>query len=94
MEETQWRKDRLAARRAKLIRDAIKCKALILKVVLMIFLLWHLQTNDTRTGTRLGKNHIRPDSEPLMRAFRTVYAESYTLGEDIGYERIHACKDK
>lgn len=92
----QWKKRngakiRLAARRAKLIRDAIKESINIESVIAD----WNSQQFQTMTPEQArdwARTHIRPNSEPLMRAFRTLYAESYVLGEDIGMSAIMRAK--
>ena len=92
----QWKKRngakiRLAARRAKLIRDAIKQSINIESVIAD----WNAQQFQTMTPEQArdwARTNIRPDSEALMRAFRTLYAESYVLGEDIGMSAIMRAK--
>lgn len=85
-------KVRLAARRAKLIRDAIK-QSIDTKEVVEAFL--HNMPNENMT-TEQGRNwantHIRPNSVALMTAFRTVYSEAYILGEDIALSAIAKAK--
>ena len=92
----QWKKRngakiRLAARRAKLIRDAIKQSINVESVIEQ----WNAQNFQTMTPEQArdwARTNIRPDSEALMRAFRTLYAESYVLGEDIGMSAIMRAK--
>jgi hypothetical protein len=92
----QWKKRngakiRLAARRAKLIRDAIKESINVESVIEQ----WNAQNFQTMTPEQArdwARTNIRPDSEALMRAFRTLYAESYVLGEDIGMSAIMRAK--
>jgi hypothetical protein len=92
----QWKKRngakiRLAARRAKLIRDAIKQSINVESVIAD----WNAQNFQTMTPEQArdwARTNIRPDSEALMRAFRTLYAESYVLGEDISMSAIMRAK--
>jgi len=92
----QWKKRngakiRLAARRAKLIRDAIKQSINVESVIEQ----WNAQNFQTMTPEQArdwARTNIRPDNEALMRAFRTLYAESYVLGEDIGMSAIMRAK--
>ena len=85
-------KVRLAARRAKLIRDAIK-ESVNTKEVVEAFL--HNMPNANMT-TEQARNwtltNVRPNSAPLMSVFRTIYAEAYVLGEDIALSAISRAK--
>jgi len=92
----QWKKRngakiRLAARRAKLIRDAIKESINIERVIND----WNAQNFQTITPEQArdwARTNILPNSNALMRAFNTVYAESYILGEDIGLSALSKAK--
>ena len=92
----QWKKRngakiRLAARRAKLIRDAIKESINIERVIND----WNAQNFQAITPEQArdwARTNILPNSDALMRAFNTVYTESYILGEDIGLSALSKAK--
>jgi hypothetical protein len=98
MANQAWRKKngakvRLAARRASLIRQALRQSVNISQVQED----WasahpNAETMTTEQARQWAKTNIRLDSEPLMTAFRTLYLESYLLGEDIAMNSIAKAK--
>jgi hypothetical protein len=46
----------------------------------------------TEQARQWARTNVRLDSEPLMTAFRTLYLESYLLGEDIAMNSIAKAK--
>lgn len=98
MANQAWRKKngakvRLAARRASLIRQALRQSVNISQVQED----WasahpNSETMTTEQARQWARTNIRLDSEPLMTAFRTLYLESYLLGEDIAMNSIAKAK--
>jgi hypothetical protein len=85
-------KVRLAARRAKLIRDGIK-ESINTKDVVEAFLHNMPSVNMTTEQARdWARANVRPNNTALMAAFRTVYSEAYVLGEDIALSAIAKAK--
>jgi hypothetical protein len=98
MANQAWRKKngakvRLAARRAALIRQALRQSVNISQVQED----WasahpNSETMTTEQARQWARTNVRLDSEPLMTAFRTLYLESYLLGEDIAMNSIAKAK--
>jgi hypothetical protein len=98
MANQAWRKKngakvRLAARRASLIRQALRQSVNIAQVQED----WasahpNSETMTTEQARQWARTNVRLDSEPLMTAFRTLYLESYLLGEDIAMNSIAKAK--
>lgn len=88
----QGAKIRLAARRAKLVRDALRASVNVDAVVDDFFAMGftpNATTEETRAWARI---HIRPDSKELFNALETVYVDSYTLGQDIAMSALAKAK--
>jgi hypothetical protein len=98
MANQAWRKKngakvRLAARRATLIRQALRQSVNISQVQED----WasaqpNAESMTTEQARQWARTNVRLDSEPLMTAFRTLYLESYLLGEDIAMNSIAKAK--
>jgi hypothetical protein len=98
MANQAWRKKngakvRLAARRASLIRQALRQSVNISQVQED----WasaqpNAESMTTEQARQWARTNVRLDSEPLMTAFRTLYLESYLLGEDIAMNSIAKAK--
>jgi hypothetical protein len=98
MANQAWRKKngakvRLAARRANLIRQALRESVNISQVQED----WasaqpNAESMTTEQARQWARTNVRFNSEPLMTAFRTLYAESYLLGEDIAMNSIAKAK--
>lgn len=92
-----WRKKngakvRLAARRAKLIRDAL-AQSVDISAIKDDIANGHLSDQITTAEARAwARTHVRVNSAPLMQAFRTLYSESYALGQDIATNSIAKAK--
>lgn len=85
-------KVRLAARRAKLIRDGVK-QSINTKDVVEAFL--HNMPSGAVSSEQMrqwAKTHVRTNNAPLMSALRTVYSEAYVLGEDMALSAIAKAK--
>jgi hypothetical protein len=98
MANQAWRKKngakvRLAARRASLIRQALRQSVNISQVQED----WasaqpNAESMTTEQARQWARTNVRLDSEPLMTALRTLYLESYLLGEDIAMNSIAKAK--
>ena len=98
MANQAWRKKngakvRLAARRATLIRQALRQSVNISQVQED----WasaqpNAESMTTEQARQWARTNVRVNSEPLMTAFRTLYLESYLLGEDIAMNSIAKAK--
>jgi hypothetical protein len=98
MANQAWRKKngakvRLAARRASLIRQALRQSVNISQVQED----WasahpNSESMTTEQARQWARTNVRVNSEPLMTAFRTLYLESYLLGEDIAMNSIAKAK--
>ena len=88
----QGAKIRLAARRAKLVRDALRASVNIDAVVDDFFAMAFTSTTTTEETRAYARIHIRPDSKELFRALETVYVDSYTLGQDIAMSALSKVK--
>jgi hypothetical protein len=93
-----WRKKngakvRLAARRAALIRQALR-ESINISAVQEEWASAHPnpETMTTEQARQWARTNVRLDSEPLMAALRTIYLESYLLGEDIAMNSIAKAK--
>jgi len=85
-------KVRLAARRAKLIRDGVEASINTNEVVEALL---HNMPSGEVTSEQMrqwAKTHVRTNNAPLMSALRTVYAEAYVLGQDMGLSAISKAK--
>lgn len=88
----QGAKTRLAARRAKLIRDALRASIDVNAVVDDFFAMAFTSTTTTEETRAYAKIHIRPDSKEMFNALQTIYVDSYTLGQDIAMSAIAKAK--
>lgn len=88
----QGAKTRLAARRAKLIRDALRSSINVNAVVDDFFAMGFTATTTTEETRAYAKIHIRPDSKEMFNALQTIYVDSYTLGQDIAMSAIAKAK--
>lgn len=98
MANQAWRKKngakvRLAARRSSLIRQALRQSVNISQVQED----WasahpNAETMTTQQARQWAQTNIRVNSEPLMTALRTLYLDSYLLGEDIAMNSIAKAK--
>lgn len=98
MANQAWRKKngakvRLAARRANLIRQALR-QSVNISAVQEEWASAHpnAETMTTEQARQWARTNVRLDSEPLMTALRTLYLESYLLGEDIAMNSIAKAK--
>jgi hypothetical protein len=98
MANQAWRKKngakvRLAARRAALIRQALR-ESVNISAVQEEWASAHPnpETMTTEQARQWARTNVRVDSEPLMAALRTIYLESYLLGEDIAMNSIAKAK--
>jgi hypothetical protein len=98
MANQAWRKKngakvRLAARRANLIRQALR-QSVNISAVQEEWASAHpnAETMTTEHARQWARTNVRLDSEPLMTALRTLYLESYLLGEDIAMNSIAKAK--
>jgi hypothetical protein len=98
MANQAWRKKngakvRLAARRAALIRQALR-QSINISQVQEEWASAHPnpETMTTEQARQWARTNVRLDSEPLMAALRTIYLESYLLGEDIAMNSIAKAK--
>lgn len=98
MARQAWRKKngakvRLAARRASLIRQALR-QSVNISAVQEEWASAHpnAETMTTEQARQWARTNVRLDSEPLMNALRTLYLESYLLGEDIAMNSIAKAK--
>jgi hypothetical protein len=98
MANQAWRKKngakvRLAARRAALIRQALR-QSINISQVQEEWASAHPnpETMTTEQARQWALTNVRVDSEPLMAALRTLYLESYLLGEDIAMNSIAKAK--
>ena len=88
----QGAKTRLAARRAKLVRDALRASIDVNAVVDDFFAMGFTATTTTEETRAYAKIHIRPDSKEMFNALQTIYVDSYTLGQDIAMSAISKAK--
>lgn len=88
----QGAKTRLAARRAKLIRDALRSSIDVNAVVDDFFAMGFTASTTTEEARAYAKIHIRPDSKEMFNALQTIYVDSYTLGQDIAMSAIAKAK--
>ena len=88
----QGAKVRLAARRAKLMKDALRASIDVNAVVDDFFAMGFTATTTTEETRAYAKIHIRPDSKEMFNALQTIYADSYTLGQDIAMSAIAKAK--
>jgi hypothetical protein len=98
MANQAWRKKngakvRLAARRSALIRQALR-QSINISAVQEEWASAHPnpESMTTEQARQWARTNIRVDSEPLMAALRTLYLESYLLGEDIAMNSISKAK--
>jgi len=81
-------KIRLIAEHADPVRNALK-KSIDAEKVVSDFLSNHFSSNITTQEARdWAKVHITFDSSHLDTALKVIYAEGYTLGEDIAYAAL------
>lgn len=88
----QGAKVRLAARRAKLVRNALRASIDINTVVDDFFAMGFTVTTTTEETRAYAKIHIRPDSKEMFNALQTIYVDSYTLGQDIAMSALAKAK--
>lgn len=98
MANQAWRKKngakvRLAARRASLIRQALR-QSVNISAVQSDWASAHpnAESMTTEQARQWARTNVRVDSEPLMTALRTLYLDSYLLGEDIAMNSIAKAK--
>lgn len=98
MANQAWRKKngakvRLAARRANLIRQALR-QSVNISAVQEEWASAHPnpESMTTEQARQWARTNVRVDSEPLMAALRTLYLDSYLLGEDIAMNSIAKAK--
>ena len=98
MASQAWRqkngaKVRLAARRATLIRQALR-ESVNISAVQEDWASAHPnpESMTTAQARAWAQTNVRVDSEPLMAALRTLYLESYALGDDIAMNSIAKAK--
>jgi hypothetical protein len=88
----QGAKTRLAARRAKLVRDALRASIDVDAVVNDFFAMGFTATTTTEETRAYAKIHIRPNSKEMFNALQTIYVDSYTLGQDIAMSALAKAK--
>ena len=88
----QGAKTRLAARRAKLVRDALRASIDVNAVVDDFFAMGFTATTTVEETRAYATIHIRPDSKEMFNALQTIYADSYTLGQDIAMSALAKAK--
>jgi hypothetical protein len=88
----QGAKTRLAARRAKLVRDALRASIDVDTVVNDFFAMGFTENTTTEETRAYVKIHIRPNSKEMFNALQTIYADSYTLGQDIAMSALAKAK--
>ena len=88
----QGAKIRLAARRAKLVRDALRASIDVDAVVNDFFAMGFTENTTTEETRAYAKIHIRPNSKEMFNALQTIYADSYTLGQDIAMSALAKAK--
>jgi hypothetical protein len=88
----QGAKIRLAARRAKLVRDALRSSVDVDAVVNDFFAMGFTATTTTEETRAYAKIHIRPNSKEMFDALQTIYVDSYTLGQDIAMSALAKAK--
>jgi hypothetical protein len=88
----QGAKVRLAARRAKLVRDALRSSIDVDAVVNDFFAMGFTPTTTTEETRAYARIHIRPNSKEMFNALQTIYVDSYTLGQDIAMSAISKAK--
>lgn len=98
MANQAWRKKngakvRLAARRSSLIRQALR-QSVNISAVQEEWANAHPNSESmtTEQARQWARTNVRVDSAPLMAALRTLYLESYLLGEDIAMNSISKAK--
>jgi len=98
MASQAWRqkngaKVRLAARRATLIRQALR-ESVNISAVQEDWASAHPnpESMTTEQARQWARTNVRVNSEPLMTALRTLYLESYALGDDIAMNSIAKAK--
>lgn len=80
-------KIRLAARRAKLIREGIN-QSFSTQQVVDDFVAMNFQTITPEQARQWARTHTRLNDDALRQALFTIYVEAYALGEDIGMSAI------
>ena len=88
----QGAKTRLAARRAKLVRDALRASIDVDAVVNDFFSMAFTTTTTTEETRAYARIHIRPNSKEMFSALETIYVDSYTLGQDIAMSALAKAK--
>lgn len=88
----QGAKTRLAARRAKLIRDALRASIDVDAVINDFYAMAFTSSTTTEETRAYARIHIRPNSKEMFNALQTVYVDSYTLGQDIAMSAIAKAK--
>jgi hypothetical protein len=88
----QGAKVRLAARRAKLVRDALRTSVNVNAVVDDFFAMAFTPNTTTEEARAWARIHIRPDSKEMLNALQTIYVDSYTLGQDIAMSALAKAK--
>lgn len=84
-------KIRLAARNAKLIRNAIR-DSFNTNTIVDDFVAMNFQTLTPEQARSWARTHVRTSDDALSSALRRIYLEGYALGEDIGMSSIVKAK--
>lgn len=88
----QGAKVRLAARRAKLVRDALRASIDVDAVINDFYAMAFTGSTTTEETRAYARIHIRPDSKEMFNALQTIYVDSYTLGQDIAMSALAKAK--
>jgi hypothetical protein len=88
----QGAKVRLAARRAKLVRDALRASIDVNAVINDFYAMAFTGSTTTEETRAYARIHIRPDSKEMFNALQTIYVDSYTLGQDIAMSALAKAK--
>lgn len=84
-------KVRLAARNAKLIREAIK-ESFNTGTVVDDFMAMNFQTLTPEQARSWARTHVRTNDDALSAALRRIYLEAFALGEDVALNAISKAK--
>jgi hypothetical protein len=88
----QGAKVRLAARRAKLVRDALRASIDVDAVINDFYAMAFTGSTTIEETRAYARIHIRPDSKEMFNALQTIYVDSYTLGQDIAMSALAKAK--
>jgi len=84
-------KVRLAARNAKLIKEAIK-ESFNTGTVVDDFMAMNFQTLTPEQARSWARTHVRTNDDALSAALRRIYLEGFALGEDVALNAISKAK--